>query len=323
MTKCNNLRYKAKIDGNEDYGRICVENAATGLAFLCSDREGGYVVVWHCDAPEIEGWDSSRKVTNFEIVPRDPETYRDWQVGDTIYNLDDEGNTVSGEDEMCRVIFRSGELVAIAENYSAEEADINGCYTCSELHRLGYRLVLTDIEQQIIEKKKKYEPQDGDVCFVRTDAGNCFIFIKREHKPDEEIHSYACFDTNLWSLCSAKVSCVCDRQSIRELRPATDEEKQLLFDAMAKEGKRWNAEKKVVEDIPKPYEFKKGEPVLVKDVGGKWRIGVFIQRENSFYGYRTRPADGIGEIGYCYCLPYNERTMHLLGTSEDYKEEQR
>ena len=76
-----------------------------------------------------------------------------------------------------------------------------------------------------------------------------------------------------------------------------------------------------MEDIPKPYEFKKGEPVLVKDEGGKWRIGVFIQRENSFYGYRTRPADGIGEIGYRYCLPYNEKTMHLLGTSEDYKED--
>lgn len=23
-----------------------------------------------------------------------------------------------------------------------------------------------------------------------------------------------------------------------------------------------------------------------------------------------------------YCLPYNERTMHLLGTTEDYREEQ-
>ena len=35
------------------------------------------------------------------------------------------------------------------------------------------------------------------------------------------------------------------------LRPATEEEKQLLFDALAKEGKRWNAEEKRIEDLPR------------------------------------------------------------------------
>ena len=38
-------------------------------------------------------------------------------------------------------------------------------------------------------------------------------------------------------------------------RLATDEEKQRLFDALKKDGKRWNAEKKCVEDI-KEYQFK-------------------------------------------------------------------
>lgn len=33
-------------------------------------------------------------------------------------------------------------------------------------------------------------------------------------------------------------------------RFATGEEKQQLFDALAKEGKRWNAEEKCIEDIP-------------------------------------------------------------------------
>ena len=322
LTKCNNLRYKAKIDGNEDYGRICVENADTGLAFLRSDREDGYIAAWHCDEPGVEGC-SGRKVTDFELVPRDPETYRDWQVGDVIYSFDDEGNTVSGEDEMCRVIFRSGELVAIAENYSAEEADINGCYTCSQLFREGWRLVLTDIEQKIIEGKKKYEPQDGDVCFVRTDTGNCFIFIKKDSEVEEEIYSHASFDTNNRFLFPIKVSCVCDRQSIRELRPATEDEKQKLFDAMAKQGKRWNAEKKVVEDIPKPYEFsefRKGDAVLYRDYGGFWKIGVFVEMRYGYDKYVTT-TDGVDECGYRECILYNERTMHLLGTTEDYKEE--
>ena len=265
LTKCNNCRYKAKVDDEvDDYGRICVAEGG-GLVFLRSDREDGYIATWHCDVRDIMGI-SGRKVTDFEIVPRDPETYQDWQVGDVIGCLDEDGDMDIIADHLCRVIFRSGELVAIAENYSAEEADINGCYTCSQLFRECWRLVLTDIEQQIIEERKKAEwkPQDGDVCFVKTSAGNRFIFIKRDNESDDEIHGYIIMATNSKSLYSSNVPCVCKRKSIRELRPATDEEKQMLFDALEKKGGRWNAEKKVVEDIPKPYEFKKGEPVLVR-----------------------------------------------------------
>ena len=93
-----------------------------------------------------------------------------------------------------------------------------------------------------------------------------------------------------------------------------------LFDAMAKEGKRWNTEKKVVEDIPKPYEFKKGEPVLVRDNGCVWKIGVFTKMRADYFQYGAM-TNGLDECGYHFCLPYNERTMHLLGTTEDYKEE--
>ena len=43
-----------------------------------------------------------------------------------------------------------------------------------------------------------------------------------------------------------------------ELRPATDAEKQRLFDALAKVGKRWNAETKQIEDLPR-WRAKEGE----------------------------------------------------------------
>lgn len=102
------------------------------------------------------------------------------------------------------------------------------------------------------------------------------------------------------------------------IRPATDEEKQRLFDAMAKKGKRWNAEKKVVEDIPKPYEFKKGEPVLVRaDEFHRWIIAAYTSKDE--LGFIANA--GVSVIHWKYCLPYNEKTMHLLGTKEDYKEE--
>ena len=103
------------------------------------------------------------------------------------------------------------------------------------------------------------------------------------------------------------------------IRIATEEERQKLFDAMANEGKRWNAEKKVVEDIPKPHEFKKGEPVLVRDDNESlWILGSFIQFIPTTCFHVT---NGVRPSHWKQCLPYNERTMHLLGTAEDYKEE--
>ena len=52
-----------------------------------------------------------------------------------------------------------------------------------------------------------------------------------------------------------------------DFRHATEAEKQELLDALAKEGKRWNAEKKCIEDIPK-CKFKKGDKVLICDNDG-------------------------------------------------------
>lgn len=310
LTKCNNLRYKAKIDGNEDYGRICIENAATGLAFLCSDREGGYVAVWHCDVPEIEGW-NSRKVTDFEIVPRDPETYQDWQVRDVLHRED--------ADTMA-VIFRSGELVVLKSEYGIASSN----FTCIECFSMGYRLVLTDIEQQIIEGEKKYEPQDGDVVYAKVrhnDNDAVFIYKKTV---ENRIYGYAGYNIGFDKMVDTSGFAYITPDIIGDLieyRQATDEEKQRLFDAMAKEGKRWNAEKKVVEDIPKPYEFKKGEPVLVRDYDDNiWKLAAFRQRS----GNASYPYEICNERGNYYnhrlCIPYNERTMHLLGTTEDYKE---
>ena len=292
MTKCNNCRFRAEISNSGPVsGRIVVDK---GVYFV--DEKGDFIGVLSPDGEEIMSM-SGRDITDFEIVPRDPETYQDWQVGDVI-----EDSYGSGDNG--RIIFRGGDFVA---------ADIDGCrcYTCEEMFDDGYRLVLTDVEQQIIEKKKKYEPQDGDIVAWKDedDDGDSAVSIyKAKHR------SYITLFTT--------GSCYVHKETLAMgiVRPATDEEKQLLFDAMLKQGKRWNAEKKVVEDIPKPYEFKKGEPVLVRDNGFVWKIGVFTQMRADYFQYGAM-SNGLDECGYRFCIPYNERTMHLLGTTEDYKEE--
>lgn len=81
-------------------------------------------------------------------------------------------------------------------------------------------------------------------------------------------------------------------------RHATAEEKQLLINEMKKDGKRWNSDKKCIEDIPK-RKFKAGDKVKIKDgISSKThrRVGPhftelmdeFIGKELTVYDYTER-----------------------------------
>ena len=97
-------------------------------------------------------------------------------------------------------------------------------------------------------------------------------------------------------------------------RFASDSEKQQLFDALAKEGKRWDAEKKRIENLPKKCEFQPFDKVLVKDLAdGEWHIDFFeCMHDSTIYPYR-----GISGL-WGYCIPY-EGNEHLLGTTDEWK----
>lgn len=285
LTKCNNCLFRAVYNCRPVSGTVKVGEEWCNLNFY-----GGIVSV------RVSGLLEDSGIADFEIVSRAPETYKDWQVGDKVFRTDTR-----------RVIFRSGDFVAV---------DSDGrcvCYTVDELFHKGYRLVLTDIEQQIIEERKKSEwkPQDGDIIAFGYKAIGIFRNFEQSG-----------FHSDYVTLSLDNLFFNEDGWVFDKLRPATEEEKQRLFDAMAKEGKRWNAEKKVVEDIPKPYEFKKGEPVLVRIFYDKtWGVGLYDAESNNvdmpywvYVGYK--------KSCYSECIPLNERTMHLLGTTEDYREEQ-
>lgn len=307
LTKCRGLNFKANILGTPCEGRIQVEDETV---YLCQNIIGGMECIpklgFRCSWAVEQGTTENLKksdVKNLEIVPRDPETYKDWQVGDKV--CEDEHRNACYE-----VIFRSGELVFFKDwnNWASNPM------TCSEaFSRFGMRLVLTDIERQIIgeKKEKRYKPQAGDIVAwkEKEDEGRSAISIYRKK-------NRAYFTLFVDGVTGGLLH----NLAMNIIRPATKDEKQKLFDAMAKKGMRWNAEKKVVEDIPKPYEFKKGEPVLVRDNGCVWKIGVFTKMRADYFQYGAM-TNGLDECDYHFCIPYNEKTMHLLGTTEDYKEE--
>lgn len=103
----------------------------------------------------------------------------------------------------------------------------------------------------------------------------------------------------------------------RSLRLATDSEKQQLFDALAKEGKRWNPDTKKIEDLSKGYEFKAFDKVLVRDFDDEeWKADFFSH--NRFANASYYRFSCVGNM-WRHCIPYNEETAHLLGTTDEWK----
>lgn len=99
----------------------------------------------------------------------------------------------------------------------------------------------------------------------------------------------------------------------RSLRLATDSEKQQLFDALAKEGKRWDIEKKQIVDLKLKWTPKPFDKVVVRcGKADKWSIDFFSYKVSN--GYICT-----GDAWFGYCLPYNEETAHLLGTTDDWE----
>lgn len=174
-------------------------------------------------------------------------------------------------------------------------------------NRCGGKLNLETLK---IEKQTEFK--DGDV--VVTDAvpslcySKCIFILKGDFNTGESCaNSYIFYNINNNDFCFD----VLDTEiRDRNIHLATEEEKQHLFDALAKKGKTWDAEKKQIVDLKPKVELKPFDRVLVRDSkSDNWRANLFGNIGKDGY-YRCVYANWV------YCIPYagNE---HLLGTTKD------
>ena len=94
-----------------------------------------------------------------------------------------------------------------------------------------------------VNLEQKYVPKDGDI--VTNSIGVIAIYAGTNET--EGIMTYAALHEQRLQTVVSERGWGCTF----EYRPATEAEKQRLFDALAKHGKRWNAEKKCIEDLPR------------------------------------------------------------------------
>ena len=96
-----------------------------------------------------------------------------------------------------------------------------------------------------VELKEKWEPRDGEIVISNNMCNHPSISVFFETPEDKRYVIYDQWTKDVTYMPSKFWDWVLPS------RPATDSEKQLLFDALAKEGKMWDAEKKQVVDLPR------------------------------------------------------------------------
>ena len=174
--------------------------------------------------------------------------------------------------------------------------------------RLGGKLNRETLEIENAQSEFK----DGDI--VTMHKKNCdIVFIFNRLRTEGSFYYYAfhSLQTNNTGVIDCHITLPYAWTFFgSKMNFATDSEKQQLFDALAKEGKAWDAEKKQIVDLNPNIELKPFYRVLVRDFEDQaWQVSLFSYKDSDSY--------------YCcngcswnQCIPYigNES---LLGTTKD------
>lgn len=194
------------------------------------------------------------------------------------------------------------EDVSNAETAKFVKLDNNIAYGyVREIERkLGGILNLETLE---IEKTQP-EFKDGDIVVYGESVAICRRFYKHT------LSFYVSLNEMFGLLFADEV------ESSEEYRFATEEEKKQLFSALEKECKAWDAEKKQIINLTPKVEMKPFDKVLVRDaVDEVWNIDLFGCIRNEFPKFPYSCMHGVWK----FCIPYNENTKHLLGTTDEWE----
>ena len=197
-------------------------------------------------------------------------------------------------------------LDAPTNNYTLEDKDVAQIYINTIEERLGGKL-----NRQTLEVEKALPKfKDGDIVFA--DFGNTqdIFIVSGKTNLSEGYYSFIVLNLNSTKALSLGYKTSFFKENLNTIRLATEEEKKQLFDALEKEGKAWDAEKKQIVDLKPNIELKPFDKVLVRDFSrDKWSISFFSFKKEDCYVC-------INHCSWNQCIPYigNES---LLGTTKD------
>lgn len=205
-------------------------------------------------------------------------------------NSEDENNIKYNEAFLCTT-----------ERYSLEDKDTAQTYIKTIEEKLGGKLNRETLE---IEKTQP-EFKDGDIVCISGMGYLVYGIVKSIDNSSKKLEYYVLNDMSTlkfedWLSFEDK-----------QIQPITETQQIILFDALAKKGKAWDAETKAIVGLkPKFDELKPFDKVLVRDnKDQKWKASFFGYKDENHFMCENGCA-------WFHCIPYigNE---HLLGTTKD------
>lgn len=172
------------------------------------------------------------------------------------------------------------------------------------------------LNRETLEIEKPHpEFKDGDIISITPQIGNNLIFIFRAEDV-ERYYGHAFLDGNI-AIVNDDSYC---KKDFCTARPSTEEEQKQLFEALAKKGKAWDAEKKAIVDLKPKCEFKPFDRCIWKIrncEGSIWQAS-FVSYVDE-YGATPMGMSIDEDLVNLIILPYNDQTKLLVGTTYEWK----
>ncbi len=246
-----------------------------------------------------------------------------WKKGDVLVNKDGDVHIIFErfvDDTYCSFV---GKYYLWKENNDTEHFYKNERLLISDFQKAGKDAAQTYINtiekhlggklnHETLEIEKQYEFKDGDIAFADYGNRQDVFIVSGITGLSEGYSSFISIDLSSLTLSmGCRISFF--KKDLCKLRLATDSEKKQLFDALEKEGKAWDAEKKQIVDLKPKVELKPFDKVLSRRCSEDYWVLNFYSHKTDYYHICI---DGSSNL---YCIPYNEETAHLLGTTDEWK----
>ena len=196
----------------------------------------------------------------------------------------------------------SGRYTACTQQFHIEEGDAVQTYISNVEKEIGGKLDFKTLEVE----KEQPEFKDGDIVCISGMGYLAYGIVKSIDYSSKKLEYYVLNDMS-----TLKFEDWLSFED-RQIQPISETQRMILFDALAKEGKYWDAEKKQVINVKLEIKLQPFDKVLVRDSEDReWRISLFGYKDNSYYYC-------INGYSWKQCIPY-EGNEHLLGTKNNPK----
>ncbi len=246
-----------------------------------------------------------------------------WKKGDVLVSNDNDSHIIfNGFSKNDYTTFKGKHWISVSkkrhisclytqntQKYHIEDnKEVAQTYINTIEERLGGKLNLETLE---IEKQPEFK--DGDILYITDRIESCNYISIYKNQEGRYIYRYAAMLEDNFVIMT-EGGFLSDNGGLSK-RYATEEEKQQLFEALAKVGKAWDAKRKAIVDLKPKWTPKPFDRVITRinnDV--IWTANIFshIDRHGKYVT--------IGCIsGYRHCVPYNEETAKLIGTTNNWE----